>query len=146
MWKMFIDKKVEINAPSSKVWDVITKNEYTKEWTSWFGSDVTVVSDWKLDSPVLWKTPDWKVDVEGNVTKVEPWKFLRYTVFDVGSGRYDVDEDDGVTFELSEKEGKTQLHMMHGDFWIMADGKKYYDMTEKSWDIILPKIKELAEK
>jgi hypothetical protein len=95
---------------------------------------------------VVWREKSGKVMVEGNVTKIEPSKFLRFTVFDVEMGRQPVAEEDGMTFELNEHEGKTKLHVLHGDFAAMPEGKKYYDMTVPAWNKIMPKIKEIAEK
>jgi len=31
MPKLFVDKTIEINAPASKVWDVLTNREHTAE-------------------------------------------------------------------------------------------------------------------
>ena len=105
-----------------------------------------LISDWQLGSQVFWNDPSGKTVVEGNVTKVEPGKSLRFTVFDVELGRTPVTEEDGMTFELMEKDGKTTLHLLHGDFAILAEAQKYYDMTLEAWNNILPKIKELSEK
>ncbi|EKE29964.1 MAG: hypothetical protein ACD_2C00071G0003 [uncultured bacterium (gcode 4)] len=145
MARLFIDKKVEINAPPAMVWDVLTKSEYTNQWAKEFWWNMTVVSDWKLGSPVLWKNPEWKVEVEGNVTMVNPWVFLRFTVFDVSTWRIEVSDDDGITFELEDRGDKTLLHLTHGDFSVMDEGQKFYDMTLESWESVLPKIKELSE-
>lgn len=143
--KLFIDKEIEINADSPKVWNIITKNEYNRRWTNEFFSGMIVISDWKLWSAVIWTDPNWKVVVEWNVTKVDPWKFLQFTVFDVEMWRHEVSEEDGITFELKTKNNKTNLHVRHGDFAVLDEAKKYYDMTLNAWNKILPKIKELAE-
>lgn len=143
--KLFIDKTVKINASASKVWDVLTKSEYTNKWVNEFAPGMTLVSNWKLWSPVLWVDINWKVVVEWNVTKVEPGKFLRFTVFDIELGRHNVTEEDGMTFELKSKDNKTNLHLIHGDFSVLEDGNEYYEMTLDAWNKILPIIKELAE-
>ena len=98
---------------------------------------------WK---PVYWKGEDGVVNVEGIVTAHEQNKFLRFTVFDVRSlQKIDANEEDGVTFELAEENGKTTLHILQRDFSPMEDGKKYRDFSAEIWDKVLPKIKELAE-
>ncbi|NTW23010.1 SRPBCC domain-containing protein [Candidatus Falkowbacteria bacterium] len=145
MSRLFIEKSVEIDASAGKVWKVLTMPEYTDKWTPGFSSDIRVESDWQLGSPVLWKSATGKVEVEGNVTKVIPEKILQFTVFDVDMGRMPVTDDDGILFELSEQESKTTLKLRHGDFAVLAEAEKYYSMTLESWEIILPKIKELAE-
>ena len=54
-------------------------------------------------------------------------------------------EEDGITFELVEENGKTTLHILQGDFSPMTDGKIYRDASAEIWDKVLPKIKELAD-
>jgi len=148
MPKLFVDKSIEINVPASKVWNVLTNTRYTAEWASEFssGSPFQIESDWKLNSPVLWKGPEGKVIVEGTVTGLEPGKFLRFTVFDVRSQKPSVKEEDGITYQLSEEDGKTTLHVLQGDFSALPDGEKYREMSAEIWDLVLPKVKELAER
>ena len=147
MSKLFVDQSIEINAPISKVWEVLTKREYTSEWAPEFsgGSSFYIESDWKLDSPVLWKDSESKTIVEGNVTTLKPEKLLRFTVFDVRSERPPITEEDGITYQLSEKDGKTILHVLQGDFSAMPEGEKYRDMSTEVWVRVLPKVKEFAE-
>jgi uncharacterized protein YndB with AHSA1/START domain len=147
MPKLFVDKSIEINAPASKVWNILTDAGYTAEWASEFsgGSPFQIESDWKLDSAVSWKGQDGKVIVEGTVTGLKPGKFLRFTVFDVRSERPPVTEEDGITYQLSEEDGKTTLHVLQGDFSAMPDGEKYRDMSAEVWERVLPKVKKLAE-
>ena len=146
MSRLFIDKTIEINAKVEKVWDVLTKSEKTKLWVGEFSPGMILESDWKLGSPVIWKEAGSKIVVEGNVTKIEPLKLLRVTVFDVETGRMPVADDDGMTFELMSQGNKTILHVMHGDFAVSKETEKYYQMTLDAWNKIVPKIKEMAEK
>lgn len=147
MPKLFVEKSIEINAPASRVWNVLTDAGHTAEWASEFsgGSPFRIESDWKLNSPVFWKGPDGKVVVEGTVTVLKPGKFLRFTVFDVRSERPPVTEEDGITYQLSEEDGKTTLHLLQGDFSAMPEGEKYRDMSAQVWARVLPKVKKLAE-
>jgi uncharacterized protein YndB with AHSA1/START domain len=148
MKKLFVDKTIEINAPRSKVWDALTKREYANQWALEFssgGPQFHIESDWKLGSPVLWKGQDGKVIVEGNVTALEQEKLLRFTVFDVRTEKAPVTEEDGITYQLSKKNGKTALHIRQGDFSAMEDGEKYRDLSAQVWDRVLPKVKDLAE-
>ena len=84
--------------------------------------------------------------VEGNVTALEPNKFLRFTVFDVRGEKPPVTEEDGITYELTEHTGKTTLRLLQGDFSAMPEGEKYHRLSAEVWDRVLPKVKELAEK
>ena len=148
MSKLFVDKSAEINAPISKVWEVLTRRDLTSQWAPEFsgGSPFQIESDWKLGSPVSWKDAGGQTIVEGNVTAVEPQRFLRFTVFDVRSERPPVTEEDGITYKLSEINSKTTLHVLQGDFSAMPDGQKYRDRSAEIWDRVLSRVKELAER
>ena len=149
MPKLFVEKSIEIDAPVSKVWDVLTAPEHTAKWATEFsgGSPFSIESDWQPGSPVSWKDSDNQVIVEGNVTAVEPRKLLRFTVFDVRSAkRPPITEEDGITYRLSEKNGRTTLSVSQGDFSVMAQGGKYRDMSAEIWKRVLPRVKELAER
>ena len=65
MPKLFVEKTIEINAPASKVWDVLTNPEHTGEWAPEFsgGTEFRIESNWKLGSPVLWRGQDGNVIV-----------------------------------------------------------------------------------
>ena len=148
MPKLFVDKTIEINAPASKVWDVLTNREHTSQWAPEFsgGAPFHIESDWKPGSAVLWKDQNGNVIVEGNVTALEPNKFLRFTVFDVRGEKPPVTDEDGITYELTEQNGKTLLRISQGDFSTMAEGEKYRDLSAEIWDRVLLKVKALAEK
>ncbi len=84
--------------------------------------------------------------MEGNVTRLEPEKLLRFTVFDARSSeRPAATEEDGITFELLPHAVQTLPHVTQGDFSAMTDGEKYRQMSEEVWDRVLPRIKRLAE-
>ncbi len=148
MEKLFVNKTIEIDAPDSKVWNALTRREYTDQWALEFtgGAEFHIESDWNLGSPVLWTGQDGSVIVQGNVTALEPQKFLRFTVFDVRGEKPPVTDEDGITYELTEQDGKTLLRISQGDFSTMADGEKYRNLSAEIWDRVLLKVKDLAEK
>ena len=147
MEKLFVNKTIEINAPASKVWNALTRREYTDQWALEFtgGTEFHIESDWKLGSPVLWTGQDGSVIVQGNVTAIEPEKFLRFTVFDVRGEKPPVTDEDGITYKLTEQNGKTLFRLSQGDFSAIAEGEKYRNLSAEIWDRVLPKVKELAE-
>jgi hypothetical protein len=57
-----------------------------------------------------------------------------------------VTQEDGITYELKERNGKTTLRISQGDYSVMAEGEKYHRMSAETWDRVLPKVKDLAEK
>lgn len=148
MAKLFVDRTIEIRALASRVWDVLTRPEYTDQWALEFsggGSPIHIVSEWTLGAPVLWKDRKGHLIVEGTVTGIEPPRFLRFTVFDVRAERPATAPEDGITYKLTERDGRTILWVSQGDFSAMRDGEKYRDLSAKVWDRVLPKVKRLCE-
>lgn len=148
MPKLFVEKSVEIQAPAQRVWDVLTSREATAEWASEFtagGPGLHLESDWLPGSPVLWKDRKEHVVVEGVVTAAQPHVLLRFTVSDVRGERPPVSPEDGITYKLTEREGKTVLWVSQGDFSSMVDGAKYRDLSEDIWDRALVRIRRLSE-
>jgi uncharacterized protein YndB with AHSA1/START domain len=150
MEKLFIEKSIEIDASVEKVWKTLTDYEFTKQWVEegWgkIGVAMNVYSDWKPGSEVLWKKENGTLLVNGNVTKLNPYKLLRFTVFDVNSKeKFIAEEEDGITYTFDEQKGNTILTVRQGNFAGIKEGKKNYEHTKKVWDAVLPKIKELTE-
>jgi len=145
MPKLFVEKSIEINAHAHHVWNALTQAEQTRQWIGGFGLDGEMVSDWQLNSAVLWKNNDGTIIVEGRVTALEPERLLRFTVFDVRSEKPPVTPEDGITYQLSENGGRTTLHIRQGDFSAMPDGEKFRDRSAQIWDRVLVKVKEIAE-
>jgi uncharacterized protein YndB with AHSA1/START domain len=147
MPKLFVDRSIGIDAPASGIWNVLTQPDLTAHWAREFidGADFYIESEWKLGSPVLWKDKDGKVIVEGAVTALVPNTLLRFTVADTRSEKPHFNEEDGITYELTENAGKTTLRVLQGDFSIVPDGQKYRDMSEEIWNRVLPTIRNLAE-
>lgn len=121
MKKLYIDEKIEIEAPDRKVWEVLTRRQYTNEWAKGFDPGIYVDSSWEMDAPVLWKDKENDVVVEGKVIALDPRKMLRFTTFDVQMGRGGASEEDGILFELRGHAGSTTLRVRHGDFAAMPE-------------------------
>lgn len=148
MAKLYVDKKIRINAPAQKVWEALTGRACTDIWSLEFGSDgplMHIESDWQLGSPVLWKDEEGTLLVEGTVTALTPQKMMRYTVFDTRTERPAAGPEDGITYELVEREGNTMLHVRQGDFGALPDGAKHRALSAQTWDRVLSRIKTLAE-
>lgn len=150
MDKLFVDIVIEIKAPAKAVWEALTLRKNTDQWASAFssgGPKFQIESQWELGKPVLWKSEDGTVIVEGEVTMLEPYNVLRFTVFDTRSARPKMSDEDGITYKLFEKDGVTTLRILQGDFSTIPDGKGqlYRDMSTKTWQQVLPIVKALAE-
>lgn len=144
---MMIEKEVLFNAPKEKVWNLLTNPDVTKEYM--FGCEV--LSDWKIGSPILWKgqTEDGKeiIYVKGNIIDVIAGQKVTFTMFDPNMQLDDVPENYlNLTYELKEMDDKTLLKLTQGNFASVADGKKRYEESLKGWEMILPLMKQIAEK
>ncbi len=113
----FVDKTIEIDALPFRVWDILTKPEYTSQWAPEFdgGRPFRIESDWRIGAPVLWKDEDNQTIVEGNVTHIEPGQRLGFTAFDTRvAERPVISDEDGITFELTPQAARTLLHVRQG--------------------------------
>ena len=140
---------ININAPASRVWEILTKPEETKKYM--FGCET--VSDWKPGSLLEWKGSYEGKDmvfVKGKVVVIEPYTKLVYTVIDPNSGMEDIPENYlNVTYDLKEENDQTILTVTQDGFEKAADGQKRFEDTYnkgEGWNPILVQIKDIAEK
>lgn len=148
MKPLLVKSNITIEAPASKVWDALTNPEQTKKYM--FGCQA--VSDWKIGKPLLWKgfyEGKEMIFVKGIVLDIQPNKLLKYTVIDPNAPMEDKPENYlNVTYNLTEKNGQTILHVTQDGFENAADGKKRYKDTYNNgegWNPILVEIKKLVE-
>src|SRR5579871_1445064 len=107
---LVVKNEITINAPATKVWDALTKPEWTKQYM--FGCEA--ISDWKPGSPLIWKGTFNDVEmvaVKGKVVSIDPGHSLVYTVIDPNNPAIpDLPENYlTVTLHLQEKAGQTTL-------------------------------------
>ena len=145
--EMIVRNSIRIAAPMAAVWDSLTQPGWTKKYMY----NCEVVSDWQPGSPVIWKMQHEGKDfvpVTGHVLKIQPGTYLQYTVFDPNAGMEDIPVNHlKVTYELSEKDGYTQLNVTQDGYDHAANGEKRYQeaVAGGGWSSILEKIKELLE-
>jgi uncharacterized protein YndB with AHSA1/START domain len=141
--ELIVKRSLEIKAPASRVWDILTDPEHTKKYM--FGCEV--ISDWKPGSTLIWKgAADGIVYVKGNLVRLEKEKLFEFTVFDPNAGIDDIPANyTTVTIELTPENSSTTLTVTQGDFAGMADGENRFMSAEAGWDMVLPRIKEMAE-
>jgi uncharacterized protein YndB with AHSA1/START domain len=140
---LIVRRSLEIKATTSRVWEVLTEPEHTKKYM--FGCEV--ISDWTPGSPLIWRgAADGIVYVKGNLISLDEEKLFEFTVFDPNAGIEDVPANySTVIIELIPGDGFTTLIVTQGDFAGMADGENRFLSAEAGWDMVLPKIKEMAE-
>jgi uncharacterized protein YndB with AHSA1/START domain len=141
-----IKNTVHINASKEKVWEVLTKDHYTRQWYAKFKEGSHAVTNWKKGSKALFLD----ADSNGMAAKVVENKPAESLILEftgvVTKGKEDYESDMArqvfgghESYRLSEKDGKTQLDT-EAD---MDEGM--YDMMAESWKKALQKLVELAE-
>lgn len=139
MGKDFIVKKdVIINTSVPKVWDAITNPALTKKYM--YNSEV--ISDWKTGSSIIWRDADsGKIHVKGIILEIEPGQLLRTKDLSIDSGLPDVESNySRVVYELMAENGKTRLIVTENNF---NDDESRFKDSEKFWDTVLKRMKEL---
>ena len=143
-----IKNSIDIHAPAAKVWNALTNPEETKKYM--FGCEA--LSDWKEGSPLIWKGTFNGVElvaVKGIVVKIQPEKYLEYTVIDPNNSKIPDLPDNylTVTLDLSTKDGVTTLTATQGDYNTVAEGADRYkhSVNGGGWTPILEAIKAQVE-
>ncbi|MXV50930.1 SRPBCC domain-containing protein [Pedobacter sp. HMF7647] len=140
-----IEKTININAPITKVWPVLYRDELTRQWYSEFSTGTYAESDWKEGSKVIFKDES-NSGIVGKVVSNKPeYLAIEYT------GVINDDKEDyesGMAkdmagcqeiYKSSEVDGITTLE-------ISCDmGEPYFEEMSKAWDRALEKIKQLSE-
>ena len=130
---------VYIRAPREKVWDAITKPEFTHRY--FYGGEPA--SSWKPGDRLLWtEHGSGRELVDGEVIEYSKPRRL------VHSWIVKYDEDltaegpSRVTWELEETDGVTKLTAIHDDF---PAGSKVYANVAGGWSYVLSGLKTLVE-
>lgn len=149
MEPLLVKNFITINAPASKVWDVLVNPAQTKKYM--FGCET--ISEWKKGSSLLWEG-EWEgkkmVFVKGSIVDIQQDKRLVYTVIDPNNTSIpDLPENYlTVTYDLASENGQTLLTVTQGDYNKVADGEKRYAEAYNNgegWNPILMEIKKLLE-
>jgi uncharacterized protein YndB with AHSA1/START domain len=148
MSELLIKNTITINAPASKVWDVLCKSEYTKIYM--FGCET--ISEWTVGSELLWRANYEGKDmvfVKGHILEISASQKLVYSVFDPNSNMEDIPSNYlHVTYLLEEDKQSTILTVTQGDYNTVAEGERRYKESYNNgegWNPILVQIKALAE-
>ena len=141
MSKTFVAKAtVTINAPTSRVWDALTKPDLIKQYL--FGTEVT--TDWRVGSPITyqgtWEGKAYKD--KGKVLQVEPESLLVSTFWSSLSGSPDVPENyQTVRYELSPAGRGTKLTVIQDNNATQEDANH----SAQNWKMVLDGMKKLLE-
>ena len=130
---------VFIRAPREKVWDAITRPEFTHKY--FFGSEPT--STWEPGARLLWTEHGTGRElVDGEVVEYDKPRRLVHTWIVKYDAALTAEGPSRVTYELEETDGVTRLTAVHDNF---AAGSKVYDNVAGGWMLVLSGLKTLVE-
>jgi uncharacterized protein YndB with AHSA1/START domain len=136
---LIVKNNIRIDAPVARVWDVLTKPEYIRQWDELpedFG-------DYEVHPATVIEFPGFS---KMSVVEFELNKKLSYSLY-VPAWNDESITNIGYTYSLSvDDHGYTWLAVEIGDFAILAEGDKYYENSTTFGQTASQKIKELAEK
>jgi uncharacterized protein YndB with AHSA1/START domain len=129
-----------IDAPISLVWNALTTPEFIKQYM--FGT--TVVTDWQVGSPIVWRG-EWQgksYEDKGKVLRFEEERALSYSHFSTLSGRPDNPENyHTVMIELERKGNQTVIALTQDN----NTSTEARDHSQKNWEVMLDGLKKLLE-
>jgi len=135
------ESAVTIEAPPSRVWDVITDPVATREFM--FGAQLA--TDWSVGGPITWRGT-WEgkeYEDKGVVREVQPGRRLVYTHFSPLGGQEDKPENyHTLTWTLQDQGGRTLLTLAQ-------DNNPTAEAAEHSqgmWDRLVADVKRLSER
>lgn len=136
-----VSKSIEINAPSQKVWEVLTNPEHIKMYL--FGT--TTTTDWQEGSPILFEG-EYNGTVyqdKGNVLKNIPYSLLQYNYWSSFSGVEDKEENYFVvSYKIEQKKDKKIEFSWLQEGFATPEAMEH---ANNSLQAILEQIKKIAE-
>ncbi|OJV19955.1 MAG: hypothetical protein BGO21_11200 [Dyadobacter sp. 50-39] len=136
--ELIVRKKVTIEAPAAKVWEVLIAPKYIRQWDD-LPNDF---EDYYLE---LGRVIDWTGMTRLTVTGYEPNELLAFSLYVSKWGQPPSQFDINYTYRLASDEAGTLLTLEIGDFSVLPDGKDYYASSVEFADTALEKIKSLSE-
>jgi uncharacterized protein YndB with AHSA1/START domain len=131
---------ITINAPTTKVWEALTKPELIKQYL--FGTDVS--TDWQVGSPISYKGV-WQgkaYEDKGKVVQFDPGKLIVSTFWSSLEGLPDTPENyKTVRYELIGESNRTKLILTQDN----NDSEEDARHSEKNWQMVLDGMKKLVE-
>jgi uncharacterized protein YndB with AHSA1/START domain len=136
---LVISKSIDVFSTPAKVWNVLINPDMIAQYFTG-----ATVSSWKIGSEIVFAhIYDGKeIKNKGNILHFEPNHLLSYTYWTVFSNTEDKPENYTIiTYELIEINNKTKLCLTQINFKDLA----WFQALEFGWDVVLAKMKELAE-
>lgn len=131
-----------LNHSINDVWNAISKGEAISEWWSKADFKPETGYEYKVQFP---SNPNWDGIIFGKVLEVKPPHRLVYTFNN--AGKFGVNYDMNVIWQLEEKNGGTLLTLIHQDFdKLPADVQKHLESINGGWTHFLNVLEEYMSK
>ena len=125
---------IYIKASAEKIWDALTKSEYTRQYV--WGTNVE--SDWEVGSPFRAHFDDGTTFMEGEILKSERGKILsRKSAMILPDGTKG--EESIITFEIEPAGEVNKLIVTHEDI------PESFEDAMLGWEMCLSSLKSLLE-
>ena len=138
-----INKAVNIDASTSKIWDMLTNPELMKKWMM-TDSEINIITDWKVGNPMLIRGNLHGINFEnkGKVLRFELEKILGYSHLSSLSRLPDNPKSYSVLeFKLVPMENQTTLILTISNFPTEA----IYKHLASYWNVTLEILKRMME-
>lgn len=138
------NKDVNINAPISKVWHILTTPELMKKWMISDDIEIDVNTDWKVGSPMLIRgnMNGKNFENNGTVLQFETEKTLRYSHLSSISRLPDQPESYSILeFRLQPVENQTILSLTVSNF----PTESIHKHLAFYWNVTLEVLKRMIE-
>ena len=136
--QLIVNNKIEIDAPLSKVWEVLIAPKYIRRWDSLpegFG-------DYYLEHG---RIIEWSGSSRLTVIESEPHAHLKLAFYaekwELPPASYDI----AYSYKLSASGTGTLVELEIGDFAVLPNGQEYFEASEAFAKDALGKIKNLSE-
>lgn len=142
--KKIFNKVVNIDAPISQVWHVLTEPELMKQWMM-PDIEMTVITDWTIGSPmiILGRMNGKNFENRGKVLQFTPETLLQYSHLSSISRLPDQPESYSlIEFQLQPDENKTILTLTISNFPTLS----IYQHLAFYWNVTLEVLKRKIEK
>jgi uncharacterized protein YndB with AHSA1/START domain len=141
-----ITKSIFINAPKSKVWEVLISDDYTRQWYAVFSPGSQAETNWQVGSKAIF-TDDSGGGMVTRIIENKPEEMLSLQYIGiVKDGKEDLTSPEAAkyaggkeSYSLFDSNNGTQLD-------ISSDmSEEMFDSMSAKWDKALEKVKQLAE-
>jgi uncharacterized protein YndB with AHSA1/START domain len=130
--------EVYIRTTKDKLWQALTDPKITRR----FYYDTAVESDWKVGSPITYRSPDQQAVLEGKILAIEPGKKLVTTFVMAMDPEAKKDRPSRVTYEIEQLGDVCKLTLVHDDF----DGETHtFKSVGSGWSPVVSSLKTLLE-